>query len=145
MGSSLVWCWPMITFQPCSSAHLFSSSSSCMGKNATGMEKKRKKKNLLSLLYQGQLLCEALDLSNQARLSVFTSNSHPPTSASPLKGALILSLTTHRYDQRHAYYFIDCDLRERGEAQPESVALFFPACIWVPDGKIIINNSNNGI
>lgn len=79
MGSSLVWCWPMITFQPCSSAHLFfffffsSYEEKCHRKG-----KKKKKKNLLSLLYQGQLLCEALDLSNQAKLSVFTSNSHPP-------------------------------------------------------------------
>ena len=103
MGSSLVWCWPMITFQPSSSAHLFFS---CMGKNATG------KKNIstLPLLYQGQLLCEALDLSNQTKLSVLTSNSHPPDFSLALKGALIFPLTTQQYDQRHAYYFIDCDL-----------------------------------
>lgn len=86
-----------------------------MRKNATG----KKKKNLLyppSLLYQGQLLCEALDLSNQAKLSVLTSNSHPPDFSLALKGALILSLTTHRYDQRHAYYFIGCDLQEHVKA-----------------------------
>lgn len=50
---------------------------SCVRKNATG-----KKKNLLSpSWYQGQLFCEALDLPNQTKLSVLTSNSHPMTSA----------------------------------------------------------------
>ena len=68
------------------------------------------KKSALPLLHQGQLLCEALDLSNQTQLSVLTSNSHPLTSAPALKGALIFPLTTQQYDQRHAYYFIDCDL-----------------------------------
>lgn len=62
MGSYLVWCWPMITFQPGSSAHLFSL---VWGK----MPQEKKKKNRLSpLLYQGQLLCEALDLPNQTWL-----------------------------------------------------------------------------
>lgn len=69
-GLSLVWCWPMIMFQPSSSAHLFTS----MRKNATG----KKKKSTLLLLYQGQVFCEALDLSNQTKLSVLTSNRHPP-------------------------------------------------------------------
>lgn len=73
-------------------------------------ERKKKKSTLPLLLYQGQLLCEALDLSNQTKLSVLTSNSHPPDFSLALKGALIFPLTTQRYDQRHAYYFIDCDL-----------------------------------
>lgn len=73
-------------------------------------QEKKKKKPTLPLLYQGQLLCEALDLSNQTKLSVLTSNSHPPDFSLALKGALIFPLTTQRYDQRHAYYFIDCDL-----------------------------------
>lgn len=103
-GGSLVWCWPMITFQPSSSAHLFTS----MRKNATG----KKKKSTLLLLYQGQVFCEALDLSNQTKLSVLTSNRHPPDFSLALKGALIFPLTTQRYDQRQAYYFIGCDLWE---------------------------------
>lgn len=78
-----------------------------MRKNATG---KKKYISTLPLLYQGQLLCEALDLSNQTKLSVLTSNSHPPDFSLALKGALIFPLTTQQYDQRHAYYFIDCDL-----------------------------------
>lgn len=102
MGSSLVWCWPMITFQPSSSAHLFF----LYGEKCH----RKKKKSTIPLLYQGQLLCEALDLSNQTKLSVLTSNSHPPDYSPALKGALIFPLTTQQYDQRHAYYFIDCDL-----------------------------------
>lgn len=102
MGSSLVWCWPMITFQPSSSAHLFFL--------VWGKMPQEKNISALPLLYQGQLLCEALDLSNQIQLSVLTSNSHPPDFSPALKGALIFPLTTQQYDQRHAYYFIDCDL-----------------------------------
>lgn len=108
MGSSLVWCWPMITFQPSSSAHLFFLFFFLYEEKCH-----RKKKiyiSTLPLLYQGQLLCEALDLSNQTKLSVLTSNSHPPDFSLALKGALIFPLTTQQYDQRHAYYFIDCDL-----------------------------------
>jgi len=103
MGSSLVCRWPMITFQPSSSAHLFFlHGEKCHRKN--------KYISPLPLLYQGQLLCEALELSNQTQLSVLTSNSHPPDFSPALKGALIFPLTTQQYDQRHAYYCIDCDL-----------------------------------
>lgn len=112
MGSSLVWCWPMITFQPSSSAHLFFLA---WGKNATG-KIRRKKKWTLPLLYQGPLLCEALDLSNQTQPSALTSNSPPPAFSPALKQALIFPLTTQEYDQRHAYYFIGCDLRAHVKA-----------------------------
>lgn len=76
------------------------------------MPQERKKKSTLLLLYQGQVFCEALDLSNQTKLSVLTSNRHPPDFSLALKGALIFPLTTQRYDQRQAYYFIGCDLWE---------------------------------
>lgn len=71
---------------------------------------RKEKKSTLLLLYQGQVFCEALDLSNQTKLSVLTSNRHPPDFSLALKGALIFPLTTQRYDQRQAYYFIGCDL-----------------------------------
>ncbi len=83
-----------------------------MGKNATG----KKYISTPPHPYQGQRLCEALDLSNQTKLSVLTSNSHPSDFSLALKGALIFPLTTQQYDQRHAYYFIDCDLRAHVKA-----------------------------
>lgn len=67
----------MIAFQPSSSAHLFFFAFLYEEKCH-----RKEKKNLLSpSWYQGQLFCEALDLPNQTKLSVLTSNSHPMTSA----------------------------------------------------------------
>lgn len=111
MGSSLVWRWPMIMFQPSSSAHLSFFFFLVWGKMP--QEKKKDISPLLLSMYHRQLLCEVLDLSNQTQLSVRTSNtpSTPSHEFSPtLKGALIFLLTTWQYGQRHAYYFMGCDL-----------------------------------